>query len=117
VKDALTRSAAGFSLIGTVAIGMWWQPTVPAVALTLGLLLFATAMFFNDARKAVAAITILTLTQCLFWMSGLVLFATIGKYFFQGLEPLTEVAFFASYFLLTSLMCATCTWAHKMSLE
>jgi hypothetical protein len=117
VKDPLTRSAVGFSLIGTVAIGMWWQPTVPAIAATLGLLLFATAMFFRDGRKAVAAIAILTLTQCLVWMVGLTFFATIAKYFFHSLEPILKILLFAGYFLLTWLICAACTWMHRTILE
>ena len=117
MKDPLTRSAVGFSLIGTVAIGMWWQPTVPIIAATLGLLLFATAMFFRDGRKAVAAIAILTLTQCLVWMVGLTFFATIAKYFFHSLEPILKILLFAGYFLLTWLICAACTWMHRTILE
>jgi hypothetical protein len=117
LKDPLTRSALGCSLLGTVAIGMWWQPTVPAIAARLGLLLFATAMFFRDGRKAVGAIAILTLTQCLVWMVGLTLFATIAKYPFQTLESVMKISLFAGYFLLTWLICAACTWVHRTILE
>jgi hypothetical protein len=113
VKDPLTRSAAGFSLLGTVAIGMWWQPTVSAIAATLALLLFATAMFFRDGRKAVGAIAILTFTQCLVWMVGLTLFATIAKFSLPAVEPFLKIFFFAGYFLLTWLICAACSWVHR----
>lgn len=116
-KDALTHSAAGFSLIGTVAIGMRWQPTGSAIPAALGLLPLAIAMFFHDGRKAVRAIAILSFTQGFVWMNGLILFATVGKYFFQPLEPNMKVLFFAVYFIFTWLTCAVCTWVHRTTLE
>jgi hypothetical protein len=118
VKDALTRFASSFSLIGTLGIAMWRLPTVSAIATVLGLLLFATKMFFADGRKAVGAIAILSFVQCFVWIGRPRAFRDDrSKYFFRALEPIMKVLLLAGYIIFIWLICAACTWVHRRILE
>jgi hypothetical protein len=116
-RDMLTRIAMGYVVLCALTWCFWWQATVPHVLLTVAAIGVVAALFSASARRAIAAVGLLTLIRALL---NVITFLPMMVCFrhFRSIS-ISMFLYFGAFARLVDiwLICLCCVWIHRHMLE
>lgn len=114
-RDMLTRIAMGYVVLCALTWCFCWQATVPHVLLIVAAIGVVAALFSASARRAIAAVGLLTLIRALLN----VITSLPMMVCFRHSRSISMFLYFGAFarFVDIWLICLCCVWIHRHMLE
>ncbi|HEY6846502.1 MAG TPA: hypothetical protein VI320_09840 [Terracidiphilus sp.] len=116
LRDVVTRVAAAYAVLGTVADCFWWQRTVPLVVLGLAATLLLASLFDRRTRRGTAVVWSIAGILAVLWLAVADLASVCAKKWRPPQGALT-LSGLATYFAMVWVVCLVCSRMHQRFLE
>jgi hypothetical protein len=115
-KDAVSRLALGYALVGAIASTFWWRNEAVFVAMGIAVAIAMLSLLTQAGRRGFGFLATVTALHALIWPTVLTLSMTAGKHLLHSATAVLALLAFA-YFAGAGLVCAACGWLHSRFLE